>query len=75
MEAVKRIDKEIRSILKRKKQKDVIQKEVGDIIERLNREIIQIKKDSKIGEPAEEVLDDIYGFVNKRKNKCRYLNC
>ena len=74
-EAVKRIDKEIKSILKEKKQKNDSRKEVCDSIERLNNEIIQIKRERKIGEPVGKVLEENVGEVNKKKKKCRYFNC
>ena len=55
-EAVKRIDKEIKGILRDRKKKVESKKEVDDEIKRLDSEIIKLKTENKKNKSREEVL-------------------
>ena len=71
-EAVKRIDKEIKGILRDRKKKVESKKEVDDEIKRLDSEIIKLKTENKKNKPREEVLKT--GDEKKIDKKCRYFN-
>ena len=73
-DAVKRLDKEIKTILKDKNKKDNHTKVVDDAINRLDNEIVQIKVAGK-----KSVSDQVKDASNssdktKKEKRCRYYN-
>ena len=71
-DTVKKLDKEIKNLLKDKNKKDNSKKEVDEALKRLDKEILQIKENNKV----RKAVDDI-GSVDKDKKKekkCRYFN-
>ena len=71
-DAVKKIDKEIKALLKDKNKKNASKKEIAEAIKRLDKEIVQIKKDEQARKPMEDKVNA--DKVNKERKKCRYFN-
>ena len=71
-EAVKRLDKEIETIVKDKSKKDDDKKRVDEAIKRLDEEMVKLRRDKKC-DSSEKPLDT--NEKRKKERKCKYFNC
>ena len=71
-DTVKRLDREIKSILKDKTKKEANKQEVEDAIKQLETEILKLKQSGKGGTQSEEIQKPSEN--QKTEKKCKYFN-
>jgi chromosome segregation ATPase len=71
-DAVKKLDKEIKGLIKDKNKKDASKKEIDEAIKKLDTEMSKMRKGVKENKVVEEV--EIVRNGVKKERKCRYSN-